>query len=381
MRDRILHLADLHLGDRHSFVGHRSAERAREADSILRRIVDDVLGNDSRVAGVIIAGDLFDHYAPEATLVEEVRKQLQRLVDGGILLLTVPGNHDELSYPNCAYRELEDRWPGTLATSPSATKVAEWTIADVDIDLYAMAFVAGRSKAPFDAFDVENPDRFNVAVFHGSLDLQSGDRSVPLSSRELQKLNLDYIALGHLHTPSERKLGSGKVAYCGRIEGSSFRDPGGAPLLEVEVTPSGPVLHRTKVLGRTIETVEVGVGTCMNEDEVDQRLQRIFGDHDEDRIVRARLVGSPGFVVLPEVLQTRWKDRFYHFEVEGPGTPLSDSDLEELATEPTVRGRFVRIALEKIETMQTERERQVAQLALREGLTAFSGTGVGARQG
>lgn len=60
MRSRILHLADLHLGDLHAYLGPAAAARRMEADGLLRRIADFVLSPDSGIGGVIVAGDLFD---------------------------------------------------------------------------------------------------------------------------------------------------------------------------------------------------------------------------------------------------------------------------------------------------------------------------------
>ncbi|MEZ4650388.1 MAG: DNA repair exonuclease [Candidatus Eisenbacteria bacterium] len=372
MRDRILHLADLHLGDPHDYLGERASERRREADGLLGRIVDRVLTSKSKVGGVIIAGDLFEHYAPSPSLVEKVLGSLGKLVGGGVELLTVPGNHDEYSYPTCVYRSFRDRWPGTLVTCPAPERVATWNLGDSAIDLYAMAYVAGASKPPFDQFEVEKNDRFKVAVLHGTLDIQSGDRSIPISSQSLERRGLDYVALGHLHSASERALGKkGQAVYPGRIEGAGFRDPGGAPLLEVEFTKQGPILHREPIASRAIETHELPLSAFATPQELDTRIERI-SEGREDSIVRLALRGVPGFTLDPDALRARWSDRFYHLEVSLPGEDDGQMpQLDVLRDEPTVRGRFVRIALERIEQLDNERERRVAEMALREGLAAF----------
>ena len=379
MRDRILHLADLHLGDPHDYLGERARERMREADGLLERIVDHVLGDRSRIGGVLLAGDLFEHYAPGSALVERVLSALGRLADQGVELLTVPGNHDEYSYPNCVYRAYGDRWPGTLVTCPQPEHVATWVLGERTVDLYAMAYIAGASRAPFDQFDVEARDSFKVAVLHGSLDLQSGDRSIPLSSRNLETLGLDYVALGHLHTPSERGLGkNGHVAYPGRIEGSGFHDPGGAPLLEIEPTASGAILHRTEIGFRPIETHEIPLTACATRADLDEQIERV-SEGRKEAIVRLRLRGIPGFALDPDGFRSRWSDQFYHLDVSLPSDQEGElPQLDVLRDEPTVRGRFVRIALERIDQLDNERERRVAEVALREGLAAF-GSGISGR--
>ncbi len=53
---------------------------------------------------VIIAGDLFETHKPEPALVEEVVAQLERLERAGVAVVTVPGNHDEITYADSVYR-------------------------------------------------------------------------------------------------------------------------------------------------------------------------------------------------------------------------------------------------------------------------------------
>ncbi len=169
LRNRLLHIADLHLGDSHGYLGSGAKDRAREADQLFHRITDYVL-ESKMIGGVLIAGDLFDHYAPPSALVDSVLSDLQRLREAGVRTLTVPGNHDEYSYPGCVYRERESSWPDTLVTRPLPGLVAQWTLDETTIDLYAMAYVAGRSRPPFDAFDVEPSSARKIAVLHGALD-------------------------------------------------------------------------------------------------------------------------------------------------------------------------------------------------------------------
>lgn len=368
LKNRILHLADLHLGDGHAYLGSAAAARAREADSLLRRIVDFVLESE-RIGGVILAGDLFDHYAPPAALVDSVLSDLNRLREAGVRTLTVPGNHDEYSYPGCVYRQHEASWPDTLVTRPSPGKVAHWMLDDVEVDLYAMAYVAGRSHPPFDAFDVEPGPARKIAVLHGSLDTNWSDRSIPLSRSNLEKLGLDYIALGHLHRPREIRTGSGWIAYPGRIEGGGYSDPGGADLLEVEFTPRGTELHRAPFASRRIETLRWNVSTIDSEAELQSRMER-ERSRDARRILRIELSGVAGFPIEARALEEKWRGRFHHLEIRSEASVAAD--LERLASEPTVRGEFARIARDAIAGATDQRERAIAEAALREGLAAFT---------
>ena len=110
---RILHLADLHLGWQPEFLGEKKDERARERDSLLARAADFALDAKNDINAVLIAGDLFETHRPPRPLVEMAIAQLQRLQRGGLFILTVPGNHDEITYHDSVYRAEGHRWPGS----------------------------------------------------------------------------------------------------------------------------------------------------------------------------------------------------------------------------------------------------------------------------
>ncbi|MBD3333901.1 MAG: hypothetical protein GF355_00110, partial [Candidatus Eisenbacteria bacterium] len=119
MVPKILHLSDLHLGYRPRGLGDRARDHRRVRDQVLSRSVAWCLGDAREAVGaVLITGDLFESPHPEPALVEAVLDDLSRLSGRGIPVITVPGNHDELTYPDGVYRRHADRWPGTLVTRP-----------------------------------------------------------------------------------------------------------------------------------------------------------------------------------------------------------------------------------------------------------------------
>ena len=114
---RLLHLADLHLGwESRTMPDDKSRILRKERDKILEKAVDFALHPGNEIDGVIIVGDLFEKYNPEEALIRETMRQMNRLVQNNKLCVTVPGNHDEITYHNSVYREQGKNWPGTLIT-------------------------------------------------------------------------------------------------------------------------------------------------------------------------------------------------------------------------------------------------------------------------
>ncbi len=97
-------------------------------------------------------------------------------------------------------------------------------------------------RPPIEQFPRVDEDGVHIAVFHGSLDWDAGDRSLPLLSDALATAGYDYIALGHIHKPSEHKVGTGLAVYPGAIEGKSFSDLGVGQFTVVSIhkEQSGP---------------------------------------------------------------------------------------------------------------------------------------------
>jgi DNA repair exonuclease SbcCD nuclease subunit len=368
-RTRILHLADLHLGAGHGHLGPRAAERREEADSLLGRLADFALQPDSGIGGIVIAGDLFDLHDPPVHLVERVLHDLGRLEAGGVHTCTVPGNHDEYSYPNGVYRRWTDSWPGTLVTGPTPGRVASWSLEGSAVDLYAMAFIEGRSHPPYDRFTVEPGPARKIAVLHGSLDVAWSDRSLPLRSENLAALGVDYVALGHIHRPMERRVGATWTCYPGRIEGGGFDDPGGAGIVVIDLAADELRPRRLPFESQPVRTEQWNISGLASEDDLSARLDALS---DPRAVVRVLLSGLPGFPLRVERLLVRFAPRFFHLEINAGEAETLPPDLEEAAAEPTVRGLFASIATERIAAAPAA-ERDLHHAALRFGWAAFGG--------
>jgi DNA repair exonuclease SbcCD nuclease subunit len=368
-RTRILHLADLHLGAVHNHLGSRAAERREEADGLLGRLADFALQPDAGVGAVVIAGDLFDLHDPPAQVVEHALHDLGRLEAGGVRVCTVPGNHDEYSYPNSVCRRWAASWPGTLVTVPVPERVVTWSLEGMAVDLYAMAFIEGRSRPPYDRFTVEPGPARKIAVLHGSLDVAWSDRSLPLRSENLATLGVDYVALGHIHRPMERRVGPAWACYPGRIEGGGFDDPGGAGIVVIDLAEDELRPQRLPFRSQPIRTEAWNISGLASEDDLSARLEALA---DPRAIVRVLLSGLPGFPLRVEKLLARFAPRFFYIEISAGETEALPPDLEEASAEPTVRGLFAGIATERIATAPAAK-RDLHQAALRFGWNAFGG--------
>lgn len=372
---RCLHLADLHLGWSPRFLGDREDERRRERDELLRRAVDFALDPRQEIGLVVIAGDLFESHRPPADLVQSVVRQLARLEQGGVRLITVPGNHDEITYHDSVYRLEAGRWPGILVTNPMPAHVATLDIRGNPCHIYSLAYTGGltRTSPPLSSFPRLDRPGYHLAIFHGSLDWEAGDRSLPLVGNALAQAGYDYVALGHLHQHSVRNGARGPLVYAGAVEAKGFSDPGVGHLTVARIgATAGPAVERVDLPARPCRKVAFDAGRHDTPWELETALAALA---DPSAMIQIRLGGTANFPLEPAVLAARLRDSFYHLEIIDETGYFSDEAVARWAAEPTIRGQFISQLKRRIEAAGSARERETLYLALRKGLAAFGGDG------
>ncbi len=383
---RILHIGDLHLGFAHRYLGDRAAKRAQEAVLILERMVEWALDDAHEVAGVLIAGDLFERHDPEQILASRVQAVLQKIPGSGRTLVTIPGNHDEYSYPDSVFRQRAGSWPGILAVSPTPERVATVDLGETDVEIYAMAYTAGISPRQLGTFGPEAPNetepvgasskpRARIALLHGTLDADPSDRSFRIDRRTLIESGITYAALGHIHKPDEKPMGDGLAVYPGTLVGKGFDDPGVDHLTLVSFPRGRPVVERVPFEVRRIENRDIDLSAFDDQAALAEAVQE--GAHP-DLILRLELQGEQPSGFDPDDLLGRLQASCFHVVLGDQSVSINETELSSLSDQPTLRGLFVRKIREQMAAAGDDPESLARlRLALRKGLAAFHGSGAG----
>jgi DNA repair exonuclease SbcCD nuclease subunit len=362
MGRRILHLADLHLGFSQSYLGPRASERVLEADGVLERIADWIVHEEGHgIGAVLIAGDLFDSPWPDESTVERAVQPLRRLTSAGIAVVTVPGNHDELTYPDGIYSRWSTSWPGLLVTSTHPEQVATLDFEDFPVEIASCAYRQGRNP-PSDEWanpfaGPRDPDIRRVGLFHGTLDriggiIAEGERAFRLDLERLAAWDLDYIALGHIHRRQSFREGPCLAHYPGPIEGMGFSDPGNPVLTLVDLSEAVPTTIPIDALAvgirsRDVRSIEIDLLRVADHAEL---VHLILQETDEELplpIRRVVLTGHAEVPVDPAELERELGERFLKLEVRFEGSLSEIGDWEKLSEQRTLEGIFVKKILEK----------------------------------
>lgn len=390
MGKRILHLADLHLGYRHDFLGDEAARRRRrECDSVLDRVAAWATGaGREKVGALLIAGDLFDSAHPDDELVRAVIRSLRTIESAGIPIVTVPGNHDERTYPNSVFRNNDSAWPGTLVRETAPALVATFDLDGLRVEVISCAFHQGHNPPPEEwtnpCTDEKDATTRRVGLFHGTLDIYEGriaegERAFRLPYDTLASFGIDYLALGHIHTRKPLPAcGSCQAHYAGPIEGRSPLDAGSGVLTLVDLEPSPPRIERAdaivtgirsrEVREKTIDLVEVA-----DSDHLDRIIESEAGRENSQPIVRIVLCGRPSFPIAVEEIEARWAHRFFHLTVVAEESAVDLGDWEAIAGQRSLEGIFVRRVLQARDAVAalSEEDRRAWDLVAAEGLHAL----------
>jgi len=217
---RLLHASDTHLG---LAATPTANERAFVA------LIDYATSNDVHV--LVLAGDVFDSSRVGLKILEWTAAELNRL-DCPVVIL--PGNHDihgdvsafatfdfELHCPNV---HVLDEPGGESVHLPS-----------LDVTFFGRAVYDHQSSFRPLADIPPRPDTgWCVVIGHGLVLGDDGptDRGSPIFPSDLNVIDWDYVALGHVSTYEQIQLEPAPVFYSGNLASSRDGIPG-AVLVEM----------------------------------------------------------------------------------------------------------------------------------------------------
>lgn len=362
MKLRIIHFSDLHLEASFAWMGSEGAtarRRRRAQRAALDAIVE--LAREHEVDALTCGGDLYEHDRQTPRTGRFLCELFESLHPVPVLI--APGNHDWLG-PASLYRQVD--WsPNVHVFSGSRLEPFEL---ESGVTIWGGAHRSpARTESFLDGFEVDR-EGIHLGLFHGTLRSRRGtgdDRDLlhaPFTLDDLRASGLDHAMLGHLHAPDHHRL----YTYPGNPEPLNFGETGerGAVMLEIEssgnlttrVLPvSGTELHEVSVdvTGHGhLHSLQQQVTAALSGLEGLVRL-RLHGEQDP-----ALVLSRPDFAGLADVAES--------VKVEW-GDLRPALDLDHLAREKTVRGRFI----QKVRASDLPPERQGA--VLRMGLRALDG--------
>lgn len=347
---KFVHCADLHLDTAFSGLGGGKRCAVRQAE--LRRTFLSIIELAKEADALFIAGDLFDQDMVEAETVAALCAGFASL--GEIPVFIAAGNHDPL---------IEQSYYKLMSLPANVhvfgTELECYQVADCDVCGISFSHSAQRESL-LSAFHCPT-ERPAVLVMHGDL---GGTDYNPIDRAMVAGSGLSYLALGHIHSYMETKIGHTVCVYPGCPEGRGFDELDAKGVVCGEVTKEGVVTNFVPVCKRQYREVSVDVSGLLTHDEMIRSVRQSVQNTED--LYKFILVGETELVPDTDVVAEAFGDCFFAKVYDRTKRPLH---LEELVKEDGVRGQFAEKMLAREETGKEE----LYRMALEYGLQALAG--------
>lgn len=346
---KIIHCGDLHLDSRMESVlpKEKAKERKNEILNTFLRMVE--FARKNWVSVIIIAGDMFDTRNVSAKVRNAVLDAIRS--NPGISFLYLKGNHDTENFMD----NMPDK-PENLMFFGDA-----WTRYEFeDVVISGVELNEQNQDSIYESLILDS-HRVNIAVLHG----QEGQ---DIRLRELKGKNIDYLALGHIHSYKTGTLDErGIYAYCGCLDGRGFDECGEKGFVLLEVDTGKLQMQFIPIASRTLYQRAVDISGTETTIEILKKLEKAVSDIPNNSLVKVVLTGRVSMDAEKDLkyLEQYLLEHFYFGRVKDV-TKLA-VNIEEYQYDATLKGEFIRLVLSSF--LEEETKEQV----ILTGIRALSG--------
>ena len=348
---KLIHCSDLHLDSKMetNLTKEKARERNYEVFLSFKRLIS--YAKENGVKAVLIAGDMFDEKRVSANMLDMVFSEIEKAPE--IEFFYLQGNHDEA-------------FKGIKTIDNLKTFGNSWTYYDLDgVRVAGVEMSKDNCLTFYDELELNKEDT-NIVMLHGQESSQAGHDLVCFN--KLKDKNIDYLALGHIHSYKCEALDmNGKYCYCGCLEGRGFDECGekGFVLLEV----NGKRVESTFVpfSKRILHEVELDITGFCTINEIISEAERKISEIDSKDLVKLVLTGTYTTDTNKDVdfLLKALEDRVYYLKVKDKSRLLIDAG--DYKYDKTLKGEFIRAVLAS-DKSDEDKERIIAC-----GLAALKG--------
>jgi len=337
---KIIHISDLHIDSKMetNFSPQKARERNNEILGSFERLF--TIMETQNYDAMIIAGDMFDTKKATSKSFSYILELILRHPTK--MFFYVAGNHDNESL----LINSVDNLPKNLIifnSSFSKHKLSKLiTIGGIQV-----------TKSNVDSLGNQlsfNFDDINILVLHGNLTKTSSkvdDENISID--ELKNKNIDYLALGHIHSYSSGKIDSRcQYAYSGCLEPRGFDEFGDKGFISIEIDEKNKkVTHKfiPHAMRKFIE-VTVDITGKNNPKQILDTTLESLSQISEKNIVKVTLIGEYDEYTVKglDLIQSELSNKFYFVKVQDK-TKLKIS-LDDYKGSLTLKSIFIKKVLE-----------------------------------
>ncbi len=351
---KLLHCGDLHLDSALSTNLNSEKKKQRKSELLTTFVRMAEYAAREGIRAVLIAGDLFD--------ARHVTKRTQNMVKNTVLrfsavdFLYLKGNHDAENF-----LELWEERPDNMKLFGT-----EWTYYRYeDVVIAGAEFADDNTDALYDSL-VLNRNDCNIVLLHGQTEkYRSAEKAETVSLSALKNKNIDYLALGHIHSYRYEALDArGAYCYPGCPEGRGFDECGEKGFVVLEIEERNVTHTFVPFAFRTVHEIVVDISEAETTPAVEQRMREALALIPEKDLVKVSLTGKVGLSAERDLqyLNDRFCDRFFAFKITDREVGLAVNP-EEYENDISLRGEFIRLVMQGNYT--EEEKRMLLELGMR----------------
>lgn len=287
---RIFHIADLHLGAANYKLNSVEKKTCKDEQLLLVRRFFEIANNE-KVDIILIAGDLF-HSQHVSSRIQKSFFDCVKTFTGKVFY--VQGNHDE---------SMIDDPPANFYCFDEILKT--YTLENVTI--------SGQTGNIFELQPLP-ADHFNFVLQHGDIFTLGNDY---IDIKPLQRKNIDYLALGHLHQFQNGRLDErGRYVYSGCMFANGFDECGNKGYVDITVTDKIQCKFVPFAV-RKYQVITVDITGQEKFADIQDRIAEALQHISSKDLVRVILTGetSEDCEKYLSVLQQHFDKSFFYFEI------------------------------------------------------------------
>ena len=241
---KILHAADIHLDSPLRNLTRYEDAPADQIRGASRRALENMveLAINQEVDLVVIAGDLYDGDWPDQNTGLFFVSQARRLIDAGIPIAVIRGNHDAFNKMTLNLRLPKNPDGSEVMLSEKSVDSREFDFGDLSVAVHGRSYRKQHERSDL-VKDYPQPrsGMFNLGLLHTSLTGFEGHTAyAPCTPQQLADFGYDYWALGHIHQRGEHQIdGAAPVVFSGIVQGRKINEPGAKGCVIVEIDSRG----------------------------------------------------------------------------------------------------------------------------------------------
>ncbi len=363
-----IHIADLHLDTPFSSLGDedKALVRRNEVEGVLTEVIDKI--QEDNIKLLFISGDLFEDKYVKGTTILKLKNLFSEIYNTEIVI--IPGNHDPIS--DTSYYKTTV-WGSNVHILGGSEQ--ELYLENLNTCIHTIG-VTNDLKADYERISTTQKFEsiFNVLLLHGTVDMPFEEENYnSITSKELFDLNMDYIALGHMHCFSKKTNGKTVMINPGSPEPLGFDEEGrhGYVVGSLNINDDGKKHTEVSFFSRTHRQYH-----CLNEDisgysndtEVVEKLRPVLEEKD---LYKLNLTGfiSRGYAPDLCVINAALKNECFFIKIKNE-TSIK-FEYESYLEDPGIKGEFVRRLLDRLEKEENKEARDTLFLAIQYGLQAL----------